>query len=323
VPPPPRRGSGNPRRQSGTGAGAGRPDRSDRPQRSEKSQRSDKPQGGGDKPQRGGDRPQRSDRPQRTDRPQRPDRPARTGRPERTGADRRPPRSESTDRPERPRRDEPFLADDIDARDLDRSARAGLRSLPQTLADRIARHLVAAGRALDERPTVALAHAKYARGLAPRLAIVREAYGVTAYQAGEYAIALAELRAVRRMTGDPSYLAVMADCERGLGRPERALSLCRDPDAKRLAPEDRVELAIVASGARRDRGEYAAAVVALQGPALRRQSVHEWTARLWYAYAAALLDAGRVDEAKQWFESVVGIDEDGETDAEERLAELG
>jgi tetratricopeptide (TPR) repeat protein len=153
--------------------------------------------------------------------------------------------------------------------------------------------------------------------------VVREAYGVTAYHAGEYATALAELRAVRRMTGDASYLAVMADCERGLGRPERALALSREPDAKRLAPADRVELAIVASGARRDRGEYAAAVAALQGPALRRQEVHEWTARLWYAYAAALLDAGRVDEAKQWFESVATIDDDGETDAEERLAELG
>jgi hypothetical protein len=35
-----------------------------------------------------------------------------------------------------------------------------------------------------------------------------------------------------------------------------------------------------------------------------------------------LVDAGRIDEARQWFESVVTIDEDDQTDAEERIAEL-
>jgi tetratricopeptide (TPR) repeat protein len=190
------------------------------------------------------------------------------------------------------------------------------------LAERIGRHLVAAGQALDDDPALALSHAAYARSLAPRLAVVREAHGVTAYAAGEFQTALAELRAVRRMTGDPSYLPLMADCERGLGRPERALALTRDPDAKRLAPAEQVELAIVESGARRDRGEMQAAVVALQGPALRRPDVQEWTPRLWYAYAAALADAGRLDEARKWFESVVGIDEDDQTDAADRLDTL-
>jgi tetratricopeptide (TPR) repeat protein len=182
---------------------------------------------------------------------------------------------------------------------------------------------VAAGLALDDEPELALAHAKYARALAPRLAVAREAVGVAAYRAGDFTTALSELRAVRRMTGDPSYLPVLADCERGLGRPERALALMRDPDVRRLSPTDRVELSIVESGARRDRGEMQAAVVALQGPALRRQEVAPWTARLWYAYAAALVDAGRIDEAKEWFTSVVSIDEEGDTDAEERLEELG
>ncbi len=159
--------------------------------------------------------------------------------------------------------------------------------------------------------------------MAPRIAVLREAVGVAAYRAGDYPTALSELRAVRRMTGDPSYLPVLADCERGLGRPERALALVRDPDARRLAPAERVELAIVESGARRDRGEMQAAVVALQGPALRRQETAPWTVRLWYAYAAALADAGRTDEAREWFTSVAAIDHDGETDAEERLEELG
>lgn len=207
-------------------------------------------------------------------------------------------------------------------RDLDRDARAELRSLPASLADKVATHLVAAGHLLDEDPQRARDHAWYARSLAPRLAVVREAAGITAYRAGDYSAALAELRAVRRMTGDPSHLPVLADAERGLGRPDRALALARDPDVRRLDPAARVELAIVASGARRDRGEHEAAVVALQGAALDSDRLQPWTMRLWYAYAEALLDAGRTAEARRWFESVAAIDEAGDTDAEERLAAI-
>jgi tetratricopeptide (TPR) repeat protein len=244
----------------------------------------------------------------------RPDNPRRA--PARSGG------TSADDRPRRPRLVEPPLPADIDLRELDRGLKAGLRSLPQDLAEKIGLHLIAAGRLIDDDPVAAAAHTQYARGLAPRLAVVREAAGVAAYRTGDYAAALSELRVVRRMTGDPSYLPIMADCERGLGRPERAISLAADPDVARLAPAERVEMAIVASGARRDRGEAKAAVVALQGPDLDRADVAPWTVRLWYAYAAALLDAGRVEEAKQWFESVVTIDEDGETDADERIAEL-
>jgi tetratricopeptide (TPR) repeat protein len=217
---------------------------------------------------------------------------------------------------------EPDLPEGITSRDLDRDARAELRSLPPSLADKVGAHLAAAGRVLDEDPAAARAHAWYARQLAPRLAVVREAAGITAYAAGDYAAALSELRAVRRMTGDPSGIPVMADCERGLGRPDRALALARDPDVRRLDPAAKIELGIVVSGARRDRGEYDAAVVALQGPALDSDRLQPWTARLWYAYADALLAAGRRDDAVRWFESVAAIDE-GETDAADRLVELG
>jgi tetratricopeptide (TPR) repeat protein len=265
----------------------------------------------------------RPDRSARPDRPQKPAGPAPTGGGRAPERPRRPPRPPgSDDRPQRPRVPEPELPDDIDVRSLDRATRAGLRSLPEDLAERIAQHLVAAGRALDDDPEAAAAHARFARQLAPRLAVVREATGITAYYCGDYATALAELRAVRRMTGDPSYLPMMADCERGLGRPERALDLIADPLAARLDAVGRVELSIVASGARRDLGQTSAAVLALQGPALDSTAVEPWTVRLWYAYAAALLDAGRIDDARQWFTSVAAIDEDEETDAEERLAEL-
>ncbi len=217
---------------------------------------------------------------------------------------------------------EPELPADLPAAELDRDARAELRSLPTSLAERVTAHLLAAGLLLDEDPERAHTHAWYARSLAPRLAVVREAAGLTAYRTGDYAGALAELRAVRRMTGDPAHLPILADAERGLGRPERALVLAKDPDVARLDPAARVEMAIVASGARRDRGEYEAAVVGLQGAALDSDRLQPWTPRLWYAYAEALLGAGRREEALRWFESVATIDEEGETDAEERLAEL-
>ena len=261
----------------------------------------------------GGGRPQRRDQP----RPAR-DVPARRA----PGTESRTPRPPRSDDDRRPRLDEPSLPADIDPRQLDRDARAELRSLPASLADKVAAHLIAAGLLLDEDPVAAREHAWYARHLAPRLAVSREAAGITAYRAGDYAAALAELRAVRRMTGDPVHLPVMADAERGLGRPDRALALARDPDVRRLDPASRVEMAIVASGARRDRGEFDAAVVGLQGAALDSSQLQPWTPRLWYAYAEALLDAGRRDEALRWFESVAAVDDQGLTDADERIAAL-
>jgi hypothetical protein len=50
--------------------------------------------------------------------------------------------------------------------------------------------------------------------------------------------------------------------------------------------------------------------------------VKPWTARLRYAYADALLAAGRESEAREWFAKAVEADRDGSTDASDRLAEL-
>ncbi|MBO0776679.1 MAG: hypothetical protein J2P34_10210, partial [Actinobacteria bacterium] len=45
-------------------------------------------------------------------------------------------------------------------------------------------------------------------------------------------------------------------------------------------------------------------------------------ARLFYAYADALLDAGREAEAREWFGRAAAADRQEETDAAERLEEL-
>jgi tetratricopeptide (TPR) repeat protein len=205
---------------------------------------------------------------------------------------------------------------------LDPEVRRELRSLTRETADLVARHLVMTGRLLDDDPQRALAHARAARAMAGRIGVVREAAGLAAYAAGEWNEALADLRAARRITGQSGQLAVLADCERALGRPERALAYADDPAVPALQQDERVELVIVLAGARRDLGQADAAVLALQDPARRTSASRPWALRLWYAYADALLAAGRSDEARTWFDKAVDVDVDGLTDAGDRLLEL-
>jgi tetratricopeptide (TPR) repeat protein len=218
--------------------------------------------------------------------------------------------------------EEPELPEGITPDELDDEARRDLRGLQKDTADVVAKHLVAAGMLVDEDPGQALAHARYARRRASRIAVVREAAGIAAYHAGEWNEALGELRAARRMGGGPGHLAVMADIERALGRPERALELVRAPEAKELGRAETIELAIVAAGARRDLGELDAAVVGLQIPELEPGRREPWSPRLFYAYADNLLAAGRESDALQWFVHTVDADPEGETDAAERIADL-
>jgi hypothetical protein len=216
----------------------------------------------------------------------------------------------------------PPLADDVTAAELDAEVRRDLRGLQKDTAETVARHLVAAGSLVDDDPREALAHARYARYRASRIAAVREAAGIVAYHAGEWTEALGELRAARRMGGGPGHLAVMADIERALGRPERALDLARGPESRELSRAEAIELAIVAAGARRDLGELDAAVVGLQLPELEPARRDPWSARLFYAYADNLAAAGREPEAVQWFLHAADADDTGETGAAVRLAEL-
>jgi hypothetical protein len=181
---------------------------------------------------------------------------------------------------------------------------------------------VATGRLIDEDPQEALGHALAARRLASRIAAVREAVGLAAYRAGEWQTAIGELRTYHRMTGRQTHLAVLADCERALGRPERAIDLFRGADRDALAPAEAVELLIVAAGARADLGQKDAAVSMLQVRELAAPADEPWAARLRYAYADALLAVDRRDEAREWFARAADADEDAETDAAERLLEL-
>jgi tetratricopeptide (TPR) repeat protein len=184
----------------------------------------------------------------------------------------------------------------------------------------VARYLVAADLADD--PEQGYAYAQAAKRLAARVGVVREACGIAAYRTGRWAEALSELRAARRLTGRDDYLPIMADCERALGRLDRALALVREASTADLDRVTRIELRIVESGIRRDQGLADAAVLALQVPELTSGRLRPWSARLFYAYADALLAAGRADEARDAFARAAQADPDGETDAADRLDEL-
>jgi tetratricopeptide (TPR) repeat protein len=173
--------------------------------------------------------------------------------------------------------------------------------------------MVAAGAEPD--PDRAYEYAVMARKLAARVGVVRETAGIAAYQAGRWADALAELRTARRLTGRASYLPLIADSERALGRADRALAVIHDPEVTTLDRATQIELLIVESGIRRDQGRPAAGAVVLQVPELTDGVHRPWTARLFYAYADALLDAGRRDEAREWFGRAAALDPAEDTDA--------
>lgn len=238
-------------------------------------------------------------------------------------------RAEAPQRADRPARtkdqeayDGPDLPEHITGAELDRSVTAQLRGLPEKLASRVARHLAAAGVYIDDDPELAYRHALAARARAPRLAVVREAAGEAAYAAGHYAEALADLRAAKRMNGATAYLPIMADCHRALGKPEQAIKLAQSPSVVSFPPPAKAEMTIVEAGARRDMGQVDAALRILERAPLHSRSRASWVVRLRYAYADALAEAGRKDEALAWFHRTYAIDTEEITDAAERAAEL-
>jgi hypothetical protein len=203
--------------------------------------------------------------------------------------------------------------------------RSSLRGLDARNAEKVAGHLVAAGTLVDEDPAAALAHARAARDRASRVAAVREAVGVAAYYAGDYAEAARELRAYRRMSGDAGYRAVLADCERALGRPEVALRLVAEALLENPDEEETTELQLVEAGARRDLGEASAARLVLEDALGRRTRPEDLDAddhgrlRLAAAYADLLRAEGQDEAAERWTAAVTEAAPELVEDADERL----
>lgn len=268
----------------------------------------------------------------------------RPGRPNRDGAPQRGNRGQPPSRsgPDRARRTQPSrpgeggadsrdnhsgppappIPPTVDAKQLAPDVRRELSTLDKTTADTIARHLVAAGDLLDEDPEAALEHARAARQRSGRIAAIREAVGIAAYRCGDWAQALSELRAARRMGAKSELLPLIADCERGVGRPERAIELARTPEAEALTGDEADELRIVVAGARADLGQLEQSLAVLASPPLDPKRSGQTAARLFYAYAEALLALERTEEALQWFFHAASADVENVTDAEDRISEL-
>ncbi|HBY24161.1 MAG TPA: hypothetical protein DEG88_13090, partial [Propionibacteriaceae bacterium] len=207
---------------------------------------------------------------------------------------------------------------------MSRGVRAELRGLSPELAEIVGAHMVMAGRLLATDPALAYRHADAARRRASRLPVTREATAETAYAAGEWAIALNEYRALRRMNGGNEFVAAMADCERALGRPQAALKLLKEALDASPKTNDRIELRLVEAGSRQDLGQMdeALRVLKTEIEVSSGKGSRQARANLRYGYAAMLEASGDPGQAEKWFVAAAALDDDGETDAQERAEAL-
>jgi hypothetical protein len=190
--------------------------------------------------------------------------------------------------------------DDVTPQELERSAWRELKALTKENAEWVAGHLVMASRLIDDDPERAHKHALAAARKAGRIPVARETVGITAYLLGDFALALRELRTYRRLSGADDQLPLMVDCERGLGRPDKALELAGEVKRTSLSEAVQVELAIARSGARLDMGKPELALGELEIPQLKADVAFSYSPALFDSYAIVLEELGRVDEAALW-----------------------
>ncbi len=127
-----------------------------------------------------------------------------------------------------------------------------LRGLSKEHAENIGLHMLAAYALEEDNPQAALAHAEWIAKQASRVDIARETLALITYRQGDYKRALREFRTVFRMNGYGDYLPFMADCERGLGNPQKAVDIALSDDAKKLRGESKAEMFLVYAGALAD-----------------------------------------------------------------------
>lgn len=204
----------------------------------------------------------------------------------------------AANRPDRER--SPEIDPSVTGNELDKETLRELRFLDEKHRPWVAKHLVMAGSLIDIDPELAFAHAEAASRRGGRVALVREAVGLTAYAAGKYAEALRELRTHRRISGLHDHIATIADCERALGRVEKALETLRSDQAKALKGQPRAEAAMVEAGILLDAGQAEDAVKALQIPTLDMNRAFIFSPRLFELYADALEATGKDAEAAKW-----------------------
>lgn len=195
---------------------------------------------------------------------------------------------------------EPEIENWIAGKGLDKGVIRDLSTLSEDNAMVVGRHLEAAGIYAESDPERALQHAIAAKNRASRLAIVRETVGIMAYVNQNFTLALSELRTAQRISGSNDQAALIIDCLRALDRTDEGLKIARGLDRTKLPRESRIDLAIVLSGIRLDRGETDRAFAELQIPELDPTNATPESAQLFDANAEVLEELGRTDEAEKW-----------------------
>lgn len=221
-------------------------------------------------------------------------------------------------RPALPTDERPVLPRDVE-REIERTLGKGGKAKDIALA------LSIGSAAIDEdRPDVAVEVLAWAKHEAPRIPAIREAYGVALYLSEQFAAALTELQAYRRITGRVDQNHVIADCLRALGRDidqigDAAEALVADEQG----PEDRrAEAVIVWAAARADAGDLPGARAILRRFLERRRSGDaEHDLRVRYLAVELAERASDTRETQRQLELIVAVDPQF-LDAAERLDEL-
>ena len=218
---------------------------------------------------------------------------------ERRGSDSRSPRDFKDENRRVRKFAEPAIPEEVTGKELEKREAFALQSLALENAEMVAKHLVSLSMFLETDPERAYWHGQSAVFRAGRVAIVREKAGIAALKFKKYEVAIKELRAAQRISGSPSVIPYLAQCELALGDPRKTLEIAGSVDSKLLTPEQRVELRIAAAGARSALGQHDAAVVTLTCPELA-QNDPAWSKALRGAYRDALIAAGRNQEASNF-----------------------
>jgi tetratricopeptide (TPR) repeat protein len=142
------------------------------------------------------------------------------------------------------------------------------------------------------------------------------------YGQGRWREALAEMQAYRRMSGRADQNHIIADCQRALGHPERAVPLAEQALAARGVPlAAKAEAVVVAASALADMGRFDQALGLLRRLKTREDVAGPEVLRVWYVTGDVLTRAGRPQEAAREFARILRHDPSA-FDAAERLAQL-
>ncbi len=184
------------------------------------------------------------------------------------------------------------------------------------------RAYVAAGEALEDGDIErAMPLLLWAKAVAPRSVMVREALGIALYNLGDFPSAHSELVTYRRLSGRQDQNHLLADCARAVGRHEKVVEYVTQMVEAKVHPERIVEGLIVQAGDRADRGDLRGALAVLGRAELDPVDIREWHPRLWYAAAGICDRMGDVEARRDYLEAIMAVEPDF-LDVEEQLEAL-